>query len=110
MYIEGLCKHYNVDPNTKLNDLPKNFMDVLLYGSKGEKIKFKHNTRTMQREFENEFEGVINTLQRRFNETKSQGMKTFYEGFMSSTHCDYCDGARLKKESLAVTIGKLNIH
>ena len=110
MYIEGLCKHYNVDPNTKLKDLPKNFMDVLLYGSKGEKIKFKHNTRTMQREFENEFEGVINTLQRRFNETKSQGMKTFYEGFMSSTHCDYCDGARLKKESLAVTIGKLNIH
>ena len=64
----------------------------------------------MQREFENEFEGVINTLQRRFNETKSQGMKTFYEGFMSSSHCDYCDGARLKKESLAVTIGKLNIH
>ena len=110
MYIEGLCKHYNVDPNTKLKDLPKNFMDVLLYGSKGEKIKFKHNTRTMQREFENEFEGVINTLQRRFNETKSQGMKTFYEGFMSSTHCDYCDGARLKKESLAVTIGRLNIH
>ena len=110
MYIEGLCKHYKVDPNTKLKDLPKKFMDVLLYGSKGEKIKFKHNTRTMQREFENEFEGVINTLQRRFNETKSQGMKTFYEGFMSSAHCDYCDGARLKKESLAVTIGKLNIH
>ena len=110
MYIEGLCKHYKVDPNTKLKDLPKKFMDVLLYGSKGEKIKFVHNTRTMQREFENEFEGVINTLQRRFNETKSQGMKTFYEGFMSSAHCDYCDGARLKKESLAVTIGKLNIH
>ena len=110
MYIEGLCKHYKVDPNTKLKDLPKKFMDVLLYGSKGEKIKFVHNTRTMQREFENEFEGVINTLQRRFNETKSQGMKTFYEGFMSSSHCDYCDGARLKKESLAVTIGKLNIH
>ena len=110
MYIEGLCKHYKVDPNTKLKDLPKKFMDVLLYGSKGEKIKFVHNSRTMQREFENEFEGVINTLQRRFNETKSQGMKTFYEGFMSSAHCDYCDGARLKKESLAVTIGKLNIH
>ena len=110
MYIDGLCKHYNVSPTTKLKDLPPKFMDVLLNGSHGEKIKFVHETRTMQREFENEFEGVLNTLQRRFNETKSQGMKTYYEGFMSSSHCDYCDGARLKKETLAVTVGRLNIH
>ena len=110
MYIEGLCKHYNVDPDTKLKDLPDNFMQVLLYGSNGEKIKFSHSGKSFQRDFEDEFEGVVNTLQRRFNETKSQGMKTFYEGFMSSSHCDYCDGARLKKESLAVTIGRLNIH
>ena len=110
MYLEGLCKHYKVDPNSKLKDLPKNFMDVLLYGSKGEKIKFVHKTKIMEKEFEEEFEGIVNTLQRRFNETKSQGMKTYYEGFMSSSHCDYCDGARLKKETLAVTIGRLNIH
>ena len=110
MYIDGLCKHYNVSPTTKLKDLPPKFMDVLLNGSHGEKIKFVHETRTMQREFENEFEGVLNTLQRRFNETKSQGMKIYYEGFMSSSHCDYCDGARLKKETLAVTVGRLNIH
>ncbi len=110
MYIEGLCNRYNINPATKLKDLPEDFMDILLNGSKGEKIKFVHSTRTMQREFESEFEGVLNTLQRRFNETKSQGMKTFYEGFMSSSHCNYCDGARLKKETLAVTIGKCNIH
>ena len=110
MYLEGLCSHYNVSPMTKLEDLPEKFMDVLLYGSKGEQIKFVHSTKIMQKEFEAEFEGVVNTLQRRFNETKSQGMKTYYEGFMSSSHCTYCDGARLKPETLAVTIGKINIH
>ena len=110
MYIEGLCKHYNVDPNTKLKDLPKDFMQVLLYGSNGEKIKFEHKTKTLSRTFEAEFEGVVNTLQRRFSETKSAGMKTFYEGFMSTSHCELCDGARLKREALAVTVGGLNIH
>ena len=110
MYLEGLCDHYNVDINTKLKDLPDNFMNILLYGSNGEKIKFKHDGRSFKREFEAEFEGVVNTLERRFAETKSPGMKAFYEGFMSSNHCDACDGARLKKETLAVTIGDLNIH
>lgn len=110
MYLEGLCNHYGIDIDTKLKDLPKEFMNILLYGSNGEIIKFKHNGRTMKREFEAEFEGVINTLQRRFAETKSPGMKAFYEGFMSSSHCNVCDGARLKKESLAVTVGDLNIY
>lgn len=110
MYIDGLCNHYGIDPSTKLKDLPKDFMQVLLYGSGEEKIKFRHITKTLQREFESEFEGVVNTLQRRFNETKSAGMKAFYEGFMSASHCDECDGARLKKESLAVKVGTLNIH
>lgn len=110
MYLDGLCNHYNIDINTKLKDLPKDFMEILLYGSKGEKIKFKQNGKSIKREFEAEFEGVVNTLQRRFAETKSPGMKAFYEGFMSSSHCDACDGARLKKESLAVTVGDLNIY
>ena len=110
MYLEGLCSHYGIDIDTKLKDLPKDFMNILLYGSNGEIIKFKHNGRTMKREFEAEFEGVINTLQRRFAETKSPGMKAFYEGFMSSSHCNVCDGARLKKESLSVTVGDLNIY
>ena len=110
MYLEGLCNHYGIDIDTKLKDLPKDFMNILLYGSNGEIIKFKHNGRTMKREFEAEFEGVINTLQRRFAETKSPGMKAFYEGFMSSSHCNACDGARLKNESLSVTVGDLNIY
>ena len=110
MYITGLCKHYNIDPNTKLKDLPKDFMEILLYGSKGEKIKFRHESKTVKRDFEAEFEGVVHTLERRFAETKSAGMKTYYEQFMSTSHCNLCDGARLKKESLSVKIGGLNIH
>ncbi len=110
MYIDGLCKHYNIDPNTKLKDLPDDFMNILLYGSKDEKIKFVQNSRTIKREFEDSFEGVINTLQRRFSETKSMGMKTFYESLMSSSPCNTCNGAKLKKESLAVKIGNLNIN
>ena len=110
MYIDGLCKHYNVQKETKLKDLPKDFMDVLLYGSKDEKIKFKHVSKTFEREYETEFEGVINTLQRRFSETKSMGMKQYYESLMSTSPCHTCNGARLKRESLAVTVGGLNIH
>lgn len=110
MYIEGLCRHYGVDPNTKLKDLPKSFMKVLLYGSGEEKIKFEHRSKTVSRDFEAEFEGVINTLERRFQETKSPAMKEFYESLMSTSHCTVCNGARLKKEVLSVKIGGLNIH
>ena len=110
MYIRGLCEHYNVDPNTKLKDLPKEFMQVLLYGSGDEKIKFSHNGRSFSRDFEAEFEGVVNILERRFAETKSNAMKAYYETLMSASHCHLCDGARLKKEVLSVTIGGLNIY
>ena len=110
MYIKGLCEHYSIDPNTKLKDLPKDFMNILLYGSGEEKIKFEHNSKTVSRKFEAEFEGVINTLERRFSETKSPAMKTYYETLMSTTPCTTCNGARLKKEVLSVKIGGLNIH
>ena len=110
MYIEGLCLHYNISPSTKLKDLDEKFMNVLLYGSNGKKIKFKHTTKSFVRDFESEFEGVVNILQRRFRETSSAGMKSYYESFMSSKMCNSCGGARLKKESLAVKIGKLNIY
>ncbi len=109
MYITGLCNHYKIDPGTKLKDLPKDFMNVLLYGSGDEKIKFEHISKTVTRKFETEFEGVINTLERRFAETKSPAMKMYYESLMSTTHCEVCGGSRLKKEVLAVKIGGINI-
>ena len=109
MYIKGLCEHYGVDINTKYKDLPKKFVNILLYGSGEEKIKFKHVTKTMVRDFEAEFEGVINILERRYIETKSMGMKKFYELYMSSQDCPVCHGTRLKKEVLSVKIGNYNI-
>ena len=110
MYIEGLCNHYGIDPNTKLKDLPDYFMNVLMYGSGSEEIKFRHESKTVSRDFKAPFEGVVNTLERRFAETKSQAMKGYYETLMSTSHCNTCNGARLKKEVLAVTIGGLNIN
>ena len=110
MYIDGLCKHYGVTSNTKIKDLDEKFYNVLLYGSGNEKIKFKHVTKSLVRDFESKFEGVVNALERRFRETASQGMKQYYENFMSSSKCSTCNGARLKDTSLAVKFGKLNIH
>jgi excinuclease ABC subunit A len=110
MYIDGLCEHYHVNSNTKLKDLDEKFLNVLLYGSGDESIKFKHITKTLTRNFESKFEGIVNALERRFRETTSQGMKQYYEGFMSSSNCPSCNGARLKDTSLAVKFGKLNIH
>jgi len=110
MYIDGLCKHYHVSSNTKLKDLDEAFLNVLLYGSGNENIKFKHVTKTLVRDFEAKFEGVVYALERRFRETASQGMKQYYENFMSASKCTTCNGARLKDTSLAVKFGKLNIH
>jgi excinuclease ABC subunit A len=110
MYIDGLCEHYHVNSNTKLKDLDEKFLNVLLYGSGEENIKFKHITKTLVRNFEAKFEGVVNALERRFRETSSPGMKQYYEGFMSASNCTACNGARLKPTSLAVKFGKLNIH
>ncbi len=110
MYIKGLCKHYGVDENTRFCDLSKEFFDILFYGSKGEKIKFIHETRNMKRNFEAEFEGIANSLERRYKETTSNGMREYYEGFMTSVACPSCHGTRLNSVSLAVKVGKLNIH
>lgn len=110
MYIDGLCEHYHINSSTKIKDLDPKFLNILLYGSGDEKIKFKHVTKTLVRNFESTFEGVVNALERRFRETSSQGMKQYYEGFMSSSSCSTCHGARLKPTSLSVRFGKLNIH
>ncbi|MDD2627704.1 MAG: excinuclease ABC subunit UvrA [Clostridia bacterium] len=110
MYLKGLSEHYKVDINTKIEKLPKDFYNILLYGSKGEKIHFHHESKTFSRDFKCEFEGVVYILERRFRETTSKVMKDYYETLMTNTDCKECNGARLKKESLAVKVGKYNIH
>ena len=111
MYFESIGKHYGVEiKNKKIKDLPKDFIDKILYGTGDEEIYFEYSSYAGTRKFTAPFEGVIPTLERRHNETKSQGMRDFYEMYMSNMHCDECNGARLKKEILCIKVGGKNIN
>ena len=110
MYFEAIAKHYKVDISKPIKDLPKSFLDKILYGTGDEEIEFEYETAFGVRRNKVPFEGVIPTLERRHRETKSQGMLQFYEMYMSNMECPECHGARLKKESLAVRVGDKNIN
>lgn len=110
MYLKSLGAHYKVDVSKPIKDLPEDFMNKILYGTGDEKIDFKYESASGVRNFTAPFEGVINTMERRYRETSSNGMREFYEMYMSESHCYECDGARLKKEALAVTVGGKNIY
>ena len=111
MYFESIGKHYGVEiKNKKIKDLPKDFLNKILYGTGTEEIDFEYASPFGVRKFTAPFEGVIPTLERRHNETKSQGMRDFYELYMSNMHCDECNGTRLKKEILSIKINGININ
>ena len=111
MYFESVGKHYGIDiRNKKIKDLPKDFINKILYGTGNDEIDFEYTSSLGTRKFKAPFEGVIPTLERRHNETKSQGMRDFYEMYMSELPCDECNGARLKKEILSIKIGGININ
>ena len=110
MYFEAIGKHYGVDISKPIKDLPKDFLDKILYGTGEEEIEFEYETAFGVRKNKVPFEGVIPTLERRHRETKSQGMLQFYEMYMSNMECPECHGARLKKESLSVKVGNKNIN
>ena len=111
MYFESVGRHYGIDiRNKKIKDLPRDFIEKILYGTGSEEIDFEYESYAGIRKFRAPFEGVIPTLERRHNETKSQGMRDFYEMYMSNMHCDECNGARLKKEILCIKVGDKNIN
>ena len=85
-------------------------MDKVLYGTGDEKLDFRYESSTGVRNFTAPFEGVINTMERRYRETSSNGMREFYEMYMTESHCYECNGARLNKSALAVTVGGKNIY
>lgn len=109
-YMVGLADHYGFSLDTPIEDLPKEIVDILLYGTKGEKIKIhRFSQRKGFESYETNFEGIIGNLERRYRETNSNWIKEEIQGYMSEHHCDECDGKRLRKESLAVTVGGKNI-
>ncbi len=109
MYMKGLAKHYGFSLDTPLGELPKEVIDVLLYGTKGERIELRRESEYGSGKYKAPFEGVINNLERRFRETQSNWIKEEIEAYMSAVPCSECNGDRLSKESLAVTVGGMNI-
>ena len=110
MYYEGLAKHYGFSLDTPVKDLPKKVIDVILYGTNGEKIKIERKSDFGSGTYYTAFEGVIGNLERRYKETSSDWMREEIESYMSAEKCPECGGARLKKEVLAVTVGGMNIN
>ena len=111
MYFEAIGKHYGIDiRNKKIKDLPRWFMEKILYGTDDEEIDFEYESYAGVRKFTAPFEGVLPTLDRRHNETKSQGMRDFYEMYMTNSECYACHGARLKPEILSIKVGDKNIN
>ncbi len=110
MYYEALGKKYGFTLDTPIEDFSSEAFDALLYGTKGEKLKMERKTSYGEGTYFTAFEGIINNLQRRYNESSSEYSKNEIEQLMTTTKCHECDGARLNKEALSVTVGGMNIH
>ena len=110
MFFEALSQKYGFSMNEPLNQLPKNVLDIILYGSKGEPLKIQYTRPNGDSHtFTAPFEGIIPTTERRAAETQSDSTKAYYDGLMSQTPCPDCHGKRLRPEILAVTVGGKSI-
>ncbi len=107
--LDALSSHYKFDINTPFNKLPEKIRDVLLYGSGDEPIKFYHDRPDKRYFAHRPFEGAIKQLERRWRETTSPAIRNDLARFIDLRPCETCNGERLKKESLAVTVGGKNI-
>ena len=109
MYLEALAKHYHFSLDTPVGELPPEILDILLYGTNGEKIEIERRSEYGSGKYLTTFEGIINNLERRFRDTQSSWIKEEIESYMSAIPCDACHGKRLSPLSLAVTVGGINI-
>ncbi len=109
MYFEAVANEYGFSLDTPVCDIPQEKLDKLLYGTDGKKIKMIRRQEYGTGEYMAPFEGIVNNLERRYKETKSDWMREELETYMQQMPCPDCHGERLKPESLAVTIGGLNI-
>ena len=109
MYFRALSKRYGFSMDTPYRDLPDNIKHILLYGNGGEKIDMEYKSGTFTGKFSRSYEGVVNNLERRYREAGSDYVKSEIEKYMTTTPCKTCNGDRLKKEALAVTVGGINI-
>ena len=113
MYYNALAEKYGFTLNTPISELPDGVKDILLYGSKGEKLDLSYERErknsSFAGKFSRPFEGICKNLERRYFETQSPAMRAEIEECMSEVTCPECHGQRLRKEALAVTVGGINI-
>ena len=109
MYFEALSKKYHFSLRDPVEKLSKEVMDVILYGTKGEKLELQYDQPRGKGVLYQAFEGIIPNLERRYKETQSDGVREELESCMSECPCPACGGKRLRRESLAVTVGGLSI-
>ena len=109
MYYEALSKKYKFSLDTPIKDLSPEIINIILYGSNGEKFKMVRESENIKFSYNTAFEGVINNLERRYRESQSNFVKEEIESYMSAIPCDSCKGDRLNPESLAVKVGGINI-
>ena len=109
-YLRGLADAYKFSLDTPVCELPEEIMNVVLYGTRGQKIRVEYERASGSGSFNVPFEGIITNLERRYRETTSDSMKTAYEEYMANVTCPECGGLRLRREALSVTIGDKNIQ
>ncbi|MFW5864321.1 MAG: excinuclease ABC subunit UvrA [bacterium] len=108
--IRSLSDFFDIDLNTPFEDLPPDKQKLVLYGSDGQKFTVHYrNSRGREHQWEMKWEGVLHQIERRWQETSSDSARQYYQQFFSDRPCSKCDGARLKPESLAVSIHEINI-
>ncbi len=108
-YFTAMGKKYGFDMDTPVDEIPEEGMKAILYGTGKEKVTIMYEGSRGQTSYETAFEGVIPTLERRYRETSSDGMKQMYEEYMAEEICPDCGGRRLKRESRGVTVGGLSL-
>lgn len=109
MYFDALAKKYKFSLDTPIKDLPENILNIILYGTNGEKLDLIRKTSYGESKYKNSFEGIIPNLERRFRETGSNWIKQEIESFMNEIPCDECKGKRLSHAALGVTVENINI-
>lgn len=109
MYFEALSKKYGFSLSEPLKNIPRETIEKILYGTSGDKLTIHRKSVYGSGTYEQPFEGIINNLERRYRETGSNWIKDEIRSYMSEIPCDECHGDRLSPESLAVTVGGVNI-
>ncbi|MDR3311104.1 MAG: excinuclease ABC subunit UvrA [Oscillospiraceae bacterium] len=109
MYFDALAKKYGFTMRTPIKDLPDGVLDVILFGTKGEKLTLRYDKSRGSGTLNQPFEGIVTNLERRYKETQSIGMRWELEQYMSERPCPTCGGKKLKPEVLAVTVGGASI-